>query len=245
MLNHIVSWIPVRPHLPLTLCQFLNGFDVCVWIDCLTSGHHIHQNHSINVPKDLSGRRNCLELLFSWWLRMMPLHWLPFHLYLIRVSPGFVTCDDLRQKGLPSASKCSNNSEQMAFLWRLCSVVRPRGTHLAHTFEYPKALIIAIALPLLAESCMAYCQLVMHRSTWIIPSARCNVSGLVAVAGRPDRARSRVSVSPLPEAVTLWTQRPTVLLLTAQLPYTAHNRLWMFPTLSFSPTKNSITAHCL
>jgi len=31
-------------------------------------------------------------------------------------------------------------------------------------------------------------------------------------------------------------------LSTAQLPYTAHNRLWIFPTSSFSATKNSIAA---
>jgi len=36
-----------------------------------------------------------------------------------------------------------------------------------------------------------------------------------------------------------------VLLSTAQLPYTAHNRLWMFSTLSFSATKNSITSSYL
>jgi hypothetical protein len=36
-----------------------------------------------------------------------------------------------------------------------------------------------------------------------------------------------------------------VLLSTAQLPYTAHKRLWMFTTLSFSWTENSITARCL
>ena len=63
------------------------------------------------------------------------------------------------------------------------------------------------------------------------------MSGLVAVAGRPDRGRSCSSVSPLPEALTLWTQCPTVLLLTAQLPYTGYNRLWMFPTFSFSPLR--------
>jgi len=60
-----------------------------------------------------------------------------------------------------------------------------------------------------------------------------------------SRPRSCSSVSPLSEALTLWTQRPTVLLSTAQLPYTAHKRLWIFPTLSFSATKNSITAHRL
>jgi len=36
-----------------------------------------------------------------------------------------------------------------------------------------------------------------------------------------------------------------VLLSTAQLPYRSHNRLWTFSTLSFSATKNSITARCL
>jgi hypothetical protein len=65
------------------------------------------------------------------------------------------------------------------------------------------------------------------------------------VAGHPDHGRSCSSVSPLPEALTFWTQHPMVLLLTAQLPYTAHNHLWRFPTLSFSATKNSITACCL
>jgi len=70
MLNQHVSWIPVRPHSPVTLFQFLEGVDVCVRIDYLTSGHHIHQNNSISVPKDgdhgLSGGRSCLEFLFSW-----------------------------------------------------------------------------------------------------------------------------------------------------------------------------------
>jgi len=70
MLNQHVSWIPVRPHSPVTLFQFLEGFDVRVQIDSLTSGYHIHQNHSINVPKDgdhdLSSGKSCLELLFYW-----------------------------------------------------------------------------------------------------------------------------------------------------------------------------------
>jgi hypothetical protein len=175
-------------------------------------------------------------------LRMMPLHWLPSvsgSSWWAQVSSPVAIWD---KKASPSASKCSNNSEQLAFLCHLCSVVRLRGTHLAHTFEYPEASIIVIALPLLTESCMANCQLVMRQSVWIMSSARCNMSGLVAVARCPDRGRPCSSISPLPEALTLWTQRPTVLLLTAKLPYTAHNRLWMFPTLSFSATKNSITA---
>ena len=175
----------------------------------------------------------------------MPLQWLPFRLWLIMVSSGFITCHDPGQKASPSAPKFSNNLEQMVFLQCLCSVVRLRGTQLALTFEYPKASIIAIALPLLTESCMANCHLVMHRSAWTMPSARCYKSGLVAVAGRPDRSRSCSSISTLPEALTLWTQHPTVILTPAQLPHTAHNRLWMLPTLSFSTTKDSITDHCL
>jgi hypothetical protein len=38
----------------------------------------------------------------SWWLRMMPLHWLPLPLRLIMLSPGFITCDNPGQKGLLS-----------------------------------------------------------------------------------------------------------------------------------------------
>jgi hypothetical protein len=148
------------------------------------------------------------------------------------------------KKASLSASERSNNSEQLAFLWLLCSVLRLWGTHLSHNFEYPKASIIAIALPLLTESCTANYRLVMRRSAWM-SSARCNISGLVAVAGRPDRSRPCSSVAPPPKALTLWTKRPTVLLSTAQLPYRAHNRLWMFPTFCSSATTNSITAGCL
>jgi hypothetical protein len=60
------------------------------------------------------------------------------------------------------------------------------------------------------------------------------MSEVLAVAGRPARGRSWSSVSALPDALTLLALRTTVLLLTAQLPYTAHNRLWMFTTLLFS-----------
>jgi hypothetical protein len=68
VLNQHATWIPVRPHSLVTLLRFLEGVDVGVRIDCLTSGHHIHQNHSISVPKygdhDLSGGRSCVELPF-------------------------------------------------------------------------------------------------------------------------------------------------------------------------------------
>ena len=154
----------------------------------------------------------------------MPLHWLPFRL-TYNGEPRFCHLWRSMTKRPPSQHQnAPNNSEQMAFFWRLCSVVRLWRTHLAHTFEYPKASIIAIALPLLTESCTANCRLVMCRFIWIMPLVHCNMSGLLAVAGCPDHGRSCISVSPLPEALTLWTQHPTVLLFTAQLPYTAHNR---------------------
>jgi hypothetical protein len=44
-------------------------------------------------------------------------------------------------------------------------------------------------------------------------------------------------VSPLPEALTLWTQHPTVLLSTAQLPYTAHNFCECSPHFLSPPLK--------
>jgi hypothetical protein len=85
-------------------------------------------------------------------------------------------------------------------------------------------------------SCMP---LVNGRTSWH------HMSGVLAVAGRPARGRSRSSVSAFPDALALLPHRPTVLLSSAQLPYTAHKRLWMLTTLSFSWTKNSITARCL
>jgi hypothetical protein len=63
----------------------------------------------------------------------------------------------------------------------------------------------SVAFPLMTESYTAICRLVMHRSAWIMSSAPCNMSGLVVVAGCPDRGRTCSSVSPFPEALTLWT----------------------------------------
>jgi hypothetical protein len=100
-------------------------------------------------------------------------------------------------------------------------------------------------LPGLIESCRANCRVVMRRSARIMAAARFNMPGVLAVAGRPARGRSRSSVSAHPDALTVLAHRPTVLLSTAKLPYTAHKRLWMFTSLSCSRTKNSITARCL
>jgi hypothetical protein len=51
VVNHHVSWIPVRPHSPVTLFQFLESFDVRVRTHGLTSGHHIIRNHSVKSQK--------------------------------------------------------------------------------------------------------------------------------------------------------------------------------------------------
>jgi hypothetical protein len=55
-------------------------------------------------------------------------------------------------------------------------------------------------LPVLIESCRANCHVVMRRSARIMASARFNMSGVLAVAGRPARGRSRSWVSALPDA---------------------------------------------
>jgi hypothetical protein len=105
--------------------------------------------------------------------------------------------------------------------------------------------IIEHTLSVPIESCRANCRVVMCWSAQIITSAWFNMSGVLAVAGRPTRGRSQSSVSALSDALTLLAYCPTVLLSTAQLPHSAHKRLWMFTTLSFSWTKNSIIARCL
>jgi hypothetical protein len=142
--------------------------------------------------------------------------------------------------------------------WAVGWMGQHRPTHFGFVFPGSQACVRACivmleqhisitehTLPVLIESCRANCLVVMRRSARIMASARFNMPGVLAVAGRPARGRSRSSVSELPDALTLFAHRPTVLLSTAQLPYTAHKRLWMLTTLSFSWTENSITARCL
>jgi hypothetical protein len=42
--SNMSSGFLFRPHSPVMLFQFFEGFDVRVQIDCLTSGNHIHKN---------------------------------------------------------------------------------------------------------------------------------------------------------------------------------------------------------
>jgi len=197
---------------------------------------------------------------WSWAFRRKELSWtpfflviaddatrLPFRLRLIMVSPGFVTCDDSGPKGLPppqhqNATTFQNRWLSFDVCVRLWDFEEPI---FAHTVEYPKASIIAIALSITGWKLygqLPTCDAPMRLNNAIGALQHVWVGG----CGRTPRPRSIMQLrSPLPEALTLWIQRPTVLLSTEQLPYTAHNRLWMFPTLYFPATKNSITARCL
>ena len=230
------------------LFQFLEGFDVHVRIDCLTSGHDNHQNLSIDVPKpgdhDLSGGRNCLKLLFSWRLRMMLLHWLPFLLLLIMVSPSFVTCDDLGQKGLPLSIKTLQQFTTDGFL--LTFVLG------CETSRNPSCAYLRISQSANNWHCTSIVdwKLYGQLSTCDTPICVSNAIGALqhvwaGGCGTTPRPRSIMQL----RFSTSWslnseTRVQLCSLLTAQLPYTAHNRLWILPTLSFSATKNSITARC-
>jgi hypothetical protein len=80
------------------------------------------------------------------------------------VSPGFVTSDDLGQKGLLLSIKTLQQLRTDGFPLKSVLGCETSRTHLAHTFEYPKTSITTIALPLLTESGTANCRLVMRRS---------------------------------------------------------------------------------
>jgi hypothetical protein len=129
-------------------------------------------------------------------------------------------------------------------IWAVGWMGQHRPTHFGDVFPssqaYVRACIVMLeqhfsiiehTLPVLIESCTANCCVVMRQSAQIMASARFNMYAVLAVAGWPARSRSQSSVSVLPDALTLLVHCPTVHLSTAQLPYTAHKRLWMFTTL--------------
>lgn len=124
----------------------------------------------------------------------------------------------------PSASKRAN-PEEMTFLSVLCSSVWFRGTHIVHTFQDPRSRMMWMLLPLLTERLNANCRVVMRQSTQTMASAPCGISGVTAQTERPEQGCSWSSAFPVSEAVTLFTQRPSVLLSTAALPQTLQRRL--------------------
>jgi hypothetical protein len=58
----------------------------------------------------------------------------------------------------------------------------------------------------------------MHQSSQTMGSPRCSISGLTAVTGQPEQGKSRSCDFPVAEAITLFTKKSTVLLLTTTLP---------------------------
>ena len=236
-------------HSPVTLFQFLEGFDVRIWIDCLTSGHHIHQNCSINVPKDsdyeLSSRRSCLELLLSWWLRMMPLHWLPFHLRLIVVSPGFITCDDPGKKRLPPQHQMLQQFRTVGF--PLTSLLG------CETLRNPSCAYLRISQSVNNCHCTSIADWKVYGQllTCDAPIHMNNAIGVLqhVLAGGCGRTPRPWSIMQLRFSTSWSLNSLNPVSNGAPIDSTTSiystNHLWMFPTLSFSTTKNSITAHCL
>jgi hypothetical protein len=58
----------------------------------------------------------------------------------------------------------------------------------------------------------------MHQSLQMVASPHCSISELTAVAGRPEQGKSQSCDFPFAEAITLFIEKSTVLLLTAALP---------------------------
>jgi hypothetical protein len=101
----------------------------------------------------------------------------------------------------------------MAFLYVLCSTVRLRGTSLVPTFEYPRSRMIWLTVPLLLERLSASCRVVMCQSSWQHAS-----DFDYQLMEWLEWGQSWSSAFPVPEAITLLTQRPRVLLPTTALP---------------------------
>jgi hypothetical protein len=148
----------------------------------------------------------------------MPLHGLPFvssSKRWIHVSSPVTMVD---KKLSSSASQRASNSEQMIFLCFLCSSVRLRGTHRAHTFEYPNRLMILSTLPLPIPSIAASYLVVILRFFRIWLSARCIVAGVTAVGGWPERGRLDTLPCPCSDDANRFAQRLTMFLSTAMSP---------------------------
>jgi hypothetical protein len=79
--------------------------------------------------------------------RVMPLHGLPFRPGLQVMKPCLITRDNGGQEIVTLSVVTSKQILAMIFLCSLCFSVRLRGTHRAHTFEYPNWWLILSALP--------------------------------------------------------------------------------------------------
>jgi len=96
----------------------------------------------------------------------------------------------------------------------------PQGTHIRHTFQYPRSRMMWLTFPLRMNRLSASCRVVLRPSSGTMVSSRCNISGLTVVTGRSERGKSGSSTFPVSEAVSPFTQRPTAFTLTVELPQT-------------------------
>jgi hypothetical protein len=96
--------------------------------------------------------------------------------------------------------------------------LRLRGTHQAHTFEYPKWWMILSSLPLPLPSIVMSSLVVILRSFRIWLSALCIVAGIIAVDGRPEHRRSDMLPCPCSDDAIRFAQQLMVLLSTAMSP---------------------------
>ena len=140
----------------------------------------------------------------------MPICWLPFRLRLIMVSLGFVTCDSPGQKGHPLSIKTLQQLRTYGF--PLMSVLGSETSRNLSCDYLRKSQSVDKCLCSSIVDWKLYGQLPIcdARPSWIMSLARCNICGLVAVARPTDCGGSCSSMSPLPEALTLWTQHTKV-----------------------------------
>ena len=125
-------------------------------------------------------------------LKTVLFHELPFCFRFKIMEPAAITIRD--NKDSPSASKRAKNSRKNPFLSVACSTAKLRGTHHAHTFQYPRSRVKWLTLPLLIERLRAACQVVMQRPSRTMTSARQNISGLSTVTERSELHKSRSSI---------------------------------------------------
>jgi len=91
--------------------------------------------------------------------------------------------------------------------------------HLTHTFQYRRSRIMWL-FTLRISRLRSSCSVVLCPSSGTMASSRCSISGLTAVTGWSERGKSENSTFPASKAVSPFTQCPTELTPTVELPQT-------------------------
>lgn len=109
-------------------------------MSCLSSWHHIHNNHFFTVPDgsdhNLAHWQPLYEVLLSWRLGVLPIQVLSFHVQSRMKDPCSICCLLSRKRVLcPSASKYVKNSDEITFLLILSLTIRLQGILLMYTFD--------------------------------------------------------------------------------------------------------------